>query len=324
MSEQLLGPTHRAVAERDTTPSPLPTAARLLAGAAAVVASTDEQAARAHATFRLMVRVTDGVLTLAILAALCCAAWEYSTQRYVDAFSDAIVPVSGSAERKIQSILDWMTHPPTRFVSDSVMGHDRDPLDTLNYNTLLQVCGTATNAFINLADTSNLNARRLLLLDSNGGTKHVDAEVWVDGRWIVVDPTFRVILRGLNGKMLTRRELANPAVFSAATRAIPGYDPSYSFERTEHIRLTGIPVIGRPVQRVLNSLIPAWQDSAEISLTFERESLLALTIALVIALILLAFRVVFYWIGSKRLGIHSTSMSRRIQAAYRAFVNPAS
>ena len=297
--------------------------------AAAVVITPDKAGTRAHRAFRLIVRITNGFLTFAILAALWCAAWEYSTQRYVDAFSDAIVANSGvnsgSPEQKIQFILNWMAHPPGRLVGGIVGApHDRDPFDTLNYDSLLRVCGTATNAFINLADTSGLSARRLLLLDPDGGTKHVDAEVWIDGRWFVVDPTFHVILRGVDGKMLTRRELANPAVFSAATRTIPGYDPSYSFERTEHIRLARIPIVGRPVQRILNSLIPAWQDSAEISLIFERESLLALTIALVIALILLAFRLVLYWFGSKRLGIHSASMSRRIQAAYRAFVNPTS
>lgn len=325
MSEQLLGPTHRTVTERDTAPSPLPTAAPLPADSAAVVVSPDEQAARAHATFRLIVRVTNALLTLAILGALSCAAWEYSTQRYVDAFSDAIVPVSGSPELKVQSILDWMAHPPARFAAEIAGGpHDRDPLDTLNYKALLQVCGTATNAFLNLADTSGLSARRLLLLDSADGTKHVDAEILVNGRWFVVDPTFRVILRGPDGKMLTRRELASPATFAAATQTIPAYDPSYSFERTEHVRLIGIPVIGRPVQRVLNFLVPAWQDSAEISLIFERESLLALTIAIAIALILLVFRLMLYWIGSTRLGISSPSFSRRLQSAYGAFMRPAS
>jgi hypothetical protein len=49
------------------------------------------------------------------------------------------------------------------------------------------VCGTATNAFINLADSGRLPARRILLLNSDQGAKHVDAEVLVKGRWIVLD-----------------------------------------------------------------------------------------------------------------------------------------
>lgn len=324
MSEKSLSPMHRAVTEPEMS-SPLSNAAPLPAIASDVMVSSTELETRAHPLFRLILRLTDILLTLAVVAALCCAAWEYSTHRYVDAFSDAIVPVSASPERKIQSILDWMTHPPKRFGGEITPSqHDRDPLDTLNYKALLQICGTATNAFINLADTSGLGARRLLLLGPDGGTMHVDAEVWIDGRWFVVDPTFHVILRGVDGKMLTRRELADPAVFSAATRTIPRYDRSYSFERTTHIRLVGIPLIGKPASRIMDSLFPAWQDSAEISLIVERQSLLDTVVAIVIALILFAFRLVLYWVGSTRLGVHSPPLSHRIRSAYRAFMNPAS
>jgi hypothetical protein len=90
---------------------------------------------------------------------------------------------------------------------------DRDPTDTLNYDSLLRVCGTATNAFINLAVSGGLPARRILLLNSYQGAKHVDAEVLVKGRWIVVDPGFRTILRTLDDNTLTRDQLVSPAVF---------------------------------------------------------------------------------------------------------------
>ena len=40
----------------------------------------------------------------------------------------------------------------------------RDPQDTLNYHQLLEVCGSATNAFLNLSRSTGLQARRLLLL----------------------------------------------------------------------------------------------------------------------------------------------------------------
>lgn len=325
MSEQSLSPMRRAATEPKMAASPLTTASPLSAIVPETIVSSTEPATRAHHLFRTVIRVTNILLTLAIIAALGCTAWEYSTQRYVDAFSDAIVPVSGSPELKVQSILDWMAHPPARFATEIAGGpHDRDPLDTLNYKALLQVCGTATNAFLNLADTSNLSARRLLLLDSAGGTKHVDAEILVNGRWFVVDPTFRVILRGPDGRMLTQRELTNPVTFAAATRNIPNYDPSYSFERTAHIRVSGIPLIGKPTTRALDSLLPTWQDSAAISLVVERESLLAMVVAILIALTLLVFRLMLYWFGSKRLGIHSPSLTRRIRSAYRAFVNPSS
>ena len=71
----------------------------------------------------------------------------------------------------------------------------RDPEITLTYRQLLNVCGTATNAFLNLARSSDLRARRLLLLTPDRNTKHVVAEVLNGERWIIVDPTYRVILK---------------------------------------------------------------------------------------------------------------------------------
>jgi len=308
----------RSATKPDLTPAPAASATRALA------VPPLETAKQAHPFFRALVRLSNVLLLLAIVAALYCTAWEFSTQRYADAFSDAIVPVSASPEQKVQSLLDWMAHPPARFTTGIVgTPNDRNPIDTLNYKALLQVCGTATNAFINLADTSDLSARRLLLLGPNGRTRHVDAEVWIDGRWFVVDPTFRVILRGAGGNMLTRRELANPAVFAAATRGIPRYDPSYNFEHTAHIRIAAVPLVGKPAGRVLDSLLPRWQDSALISLIVERESLLNLDIALLVVLLLLAFRLALYWFGAARLGIHPVPVSSRLRCAYRAFLHPA-
>ncbi len=40
----------------------------------------------------------------------------------------------------------------------------RDPQETLNYRQLLDVCGSATNAFLNLSRSGGLETRRLLLL----------------------------------------------------------------------------------------------------------------------------------------------------------------
>lgn len=277
--------------------------------------------AGAHRYLRVAARVTDLFVPLAILAILCCSAWSYSTQLYVDAFSDAIVPVSGTPEQKIQSILDWMAHPPARFLGGAV-GNDRNPIDTLNYKALLKVCGTATNAFINLADTSDLRARRLLLLDAHGETKHVDAEVWVAGHWFVIDPTFHTILRGADGRMLTRADLADPQIFSRAVRGIPHYDLRYSFERTTHIRTAGIPLIGKPAGRLLDSLLPGWQDSALVSLILERSSLLALSVTFIVALFLWLLRFSLRWYGQKRLYVSYPGIAARIRSGIRAFINP--
>ena len=117
----------------------------------------------------------------------------------------------------------------------------RDPEDTLNFEHLLQVCGTATNAFVNLAQSSGLHARRLLLLAENRTSKHVVAEVLIDDRWVVVDPSYRSFLRLPNGRLLIPAELQNSVIFRAATQAIPDYPQSYTYERTVHVRLGRIP-----------------------------------------------------------------------------------
>src|SRR5258707_15571770 len=146
---------------------------------------------------------------------------EYSVRRYLDGFSDAIVPNSQTVEQKVQAILNWMRAEPSRTIATNPDAlAKRDPEITLTYRQLLNVCGTATNAFLNLARSSDLRVRRLLLLSPEHTTKHVVAEVLIDERWIVVDPTYRVIMQDARGHYLTRSELRDPAVFSEATGAI--------------------------------------------------------------------------------------------------------
>ena len=127
---------------------------------------------------------------------------------------------------------------------DNVLDH-RNPEDTLNFQELLKVCGTATNAFVNLAQSSGLPARRLLLLNEERVSKHVVVEVLIDNRWIIVDPSYRTMLRLPDGSLVTRAELQNPEIFHAATQAIPDYPQDYTYERTVHVRIGRIPWIGR-------------------------------------------------------------------------------
>lgn len=274
-----------------------------------------------HRVFLGLWYFTNSLLLLSIVATLYCIGWEYSTRKYLKGFSDAIIPFAAPQEQKIQAILDWMSNGPARLAArrDGTIP-DRDPTDTLNYNSLLRVCGTATNAFINLADSGGLTTRRILLLDSNNSAKHVDAEVLVDGRWIVVDPLFRSILRGPNGAPVTREELTNPPVFSVATQNIPNYDPNYSFERTAHVRLARLRFIGAPLRRALDFLLPGWEDSTTVSLLVERESLAAMVVVIVIVLFLGLLRIWLRWYGEKRLGVHSIRVRDQLRRACQAFL----
>src|SRR5215470_17430554 len=161
-------------------------------------------------------------LILSLLALVYSGVWEYSVRRYLAGFSDAIVPAGATPEKRVEALLDWMRTGPSRSEELGPTGLAmRDPEKTLNYQQLLSVCGTATNAFLNLARSSDLPARRLLLLTADRSTKHVVAEVLIDGRWVVADPSYRILLRDAAGDMVTRNDLKNPQVFAQATGKIP-------------------------------------------------------------------------------------------------------
>jgi hypothetical protein len=276
-----------------------------------------------HTLFRIVWFGVNILLLFSLLAVMWSSAWEYSTRRYLKGFSDAIIPLSSSPTQKIQAILNWMSHTPTRIgQAPASLTDDRDPTDTLNYDSLLRVCGTATNAFINLADSGGLAARRLLLLDANGTTIHVVAEVLINGRWIVVDPTSRAIFRGPDGGMLTRADLVKPAIFAAATSKIPGYDPDYVFDRSVHIRVARLGLAGRVLGRVLDRFLPNWEGSAALSLIVERESLGMTVFFTLAALLLLLLRTSLRWYGAARLGVRPSRIRHSLRRLGQLLLEP--
>jgi Transglutaminase-like superfamily len=289
-----------------------------------VATNQDDYSERTHPVFLTLWYAVNSLLILSILLAVYAAGWEYSTRRYLKGFSDAIIPESASPQEKIDAILNWMSHGPSRqqTIPDS-SSSDRDPTSTLNYASLLRVCGSATNAFVNLADSEGLSARRLLLLDSNRRTRHVVAEVLMDGRWIVVDPAFRTQLRGEDGESLTREQLTDPAVLSAATAAIPQYESEYTYDITAHVRLARIRFGGIPLKTALTELFPDWENSAAMSLLLERESLATLAVALLLISVLAFLRVVMRWYGESRLGFQSIRIRNQLRRASEAFLEVA-
>ena len=67
----------------------------------------------------------------------------------------------------------------------------------------LDVCGSGgTNAFVNLSRSAGLEARRLLLLAPEHTAKHVVAEVHLEGRWVIVDPAYHVLMKDSRGESL--------------------------------------------------------------------------------------------------------------------------
>jgi len=255
-----------------------------------------------------------------LLAVVYSGSWEYSVRRYLEGFSDAIVPVGATPEKRVQAILDWMRTGPPRSEELSPTGLAmRDPEKTLNYQQLLTVCGTATNAFLNLARSSNLPARRLLLLTADRNTKHVVAEVQLNGRWIVVDPTYRVILRNAAGEMVTRNDLKDPQTFSEVIAKIPGYPAEYNYQNYAHVRVARLPLQGFQLRPVLDRIFPGWDENLDWSLLLERESFFVLCMFIAGSLFSLTLREAMAWYSDRRLKIPRFHLREHFARAGAAF-----
>lgn len=273
-----------------------------------------------HFLFRVVWRGVNLLLVAAVTLSLYAGFREYSVRRYLDGFSDAIVPNVMPENQKLEAILDWMRAEPSRANSTNPDAlSKRDPELTLTYKQLLNVCGTATNAFLNLARSSDVRARRLLLLGPDGNTKHVVAEVLVDGRWIVVDPTYRFIMKDAAGRYLTRQDLQNPAVFAQAISATPNYPREYTYEYVAHVRLSRVPLVGQSLRRLFDASLPGWEEAIDWSLLLERVSFFYLVLSVAFVLLFLVLRVMLAWYADSRLRIRRFRLREHVWRAGAAF-----
>lgn len=272
-----------------------------------------------HPVFRAVWWSCNLLLAVALVAVAYTGVREFAIRWYLDGFSDAIVPGILPPEPKVQAILDWMRVEPSRAPGNPDGLSTRDPHVTLNYQKLLQVCGTATNAFLNLAREDDLRVRRLLLLTADANTKHVVAEVLIDGRWIVVDPTYRMIMRDARGRMLTRADLQRPELFAEATGAIPNYPSEYTYEHVAHVRLARLPFQGFHLRKVLDFIYPTWEEAVDWGLLLERESFFYLVLASTAFLLLLLFRQVLGWYADSMLRIPRFHFRENLMRAGLAF-----
>ncbi len=257
-----------------------------------------------HLIFRAFWRGVNLLLAVVVVSSMYAGVREYTVRNYLKGFSDAVVPEAAAPEQKVEAILAWMKSGPARYVAADPAGlSTRDPENTLNYQQLLNICGTATNAFLNLARSGGLNVRRLLLLTPERNTKHVVAEVLIGGRWVIVDPTYRVLLRNAQGQLLTRNELRNAAAFAEATSAVPSYPSEYNFDHYAHVRLARLPLDGMGLRRLLDGALPGWDEAVDWSLLLERESFLVLVVSICLTLLFLLLRAVLAWYADSRLRI---------------------
>jgi len=259
---------------------------------------------REHRAFRGVWWSVNFLLLTALLGVIYSGGWEFSVRRYLDGFSDAIVPASEPAERQVDAILDWMRKGPPRLVAANPSALPaRDPQATLNYQQLLSVCGTATNAFLNLAHSNGLRVRRLLLLAPDRTTKHVVAEVLIDGHWAIVDPAYRLLMRDGKGRTLTREDLRDPAIFAEASSVVPHYPKNYTYESFAHVRLARVPLLGLPLRWMLDRALPNWEEEFDWALLLERQSFFVLCASASALLFFALLRIFLGWYADHRLNI---------------------
>jgi hypothetical protein len=118
-----------------------------------------------------------------------------------------------------------------------------------------------------------------------------------------VDPTYRMIFRDSSGRLLTRTQLQDPAIFQIATRSIPDYPQSYTYENTVHVRLARIPLVGRYLRRLLNFIWPSWEERLDWTPLMERKSFALMTVSILLLGFALALRLLLSWYGTRWLGI---------------------
>jgi len=278
---------------------------------------------REHCVFRAAWWSTNALL-IAAIALLCFASgWEYSVRRYLKGFSDAIVPKVASPEERVEAILEWMRHGPSRDSGRHLGGlAARDPENTLNYQELLQVCGTATNAFLNVGESAGLHVRRLLLLGPDRRAIHVLAEAQIDNRWVVVDPAYRVMLRDAQGRLLTREQLRSPELLEQARSNIRGYPSAYDFRSVVHVRLARIPLIGGlRLRHVFDRVYPGWEERFDWSLIVERESFALVVVACLATIFLLLTRGTLAWYADRRLHVARVHLRWQLRRAGMALVS---
>jgi len=276
---------------------------------------------KGHPFYRVLWASVNTLLVASVVLLVVGLVWEYSTRRYLQGFADAVVPLSDDPEQKVEAILAWMEHGPARRTTKNPEELAlRDPHTTLNYEQLLKVCGTATNAFVNLAASSGLDSRRLLLLSADGGSKHVVAEVYLGGRWVVADPAFHRLFRDAQGRTVTRYQLQEPQVWQQATSVVPNYPLLYTYEKTVHVRLSRIPYVGRYLRKTLDKISPGWEEEFDWTLLLERESLALTFAAAALVLAALMGRLVLGWYGRRRLGIERVRLRDQLWQAGKALL----
>jgi hypothetical protein len=119
---------------------------------------------------------------------------------------------------------------------------------------------------------------------------------------------------------LTRKELQDPAKFREAASLVPNYPADYSYDRYTHVRLARLPLDGFHLRKLLESILPGWDETLDWSLFLERESYFALVITVASAFLLLTLRLLLAWYADRRLLVSRFHFRQHLLRATSAFL----
>lgn len=258
----------------------------------------------ASSLFRPSWILVNALLVVALMGTLWFGVEEFHVRHYLKGFSTAIVPMEVEPQQKVEIILAWMSKGPRPPVTEgAAVLTKRELQDSLNYRDLMAVCGDSTNAFLYLSRSAGVETRRLLLLSPEGTTKHVVAEVYLNGRWVIVDPAYGVLMKDLRGNLLTRKDLQNPKLLQEATSSLQDYRPEYTYENCAHVQPAVLPFHGAGLHWLADWFFPYHEPSSDWSLLLERRSFLYLSISACSLLLLSLVRSMLAWVADHYLHI---------------------
>lgn len=152
------------------------------------------------------------------------------------------------------------------------------------------------------------NGRRNTLLPKDGSTPSGSSSILPSALPSRSHPT----------RAPAQRTPESPDVCRRARR-LPSSPPDYNYERYAHVRLARLPLEGSRLRKLLESILPGWDETLDWSLFLERESFF-LVVTTALALVSLILRARLGWYADHRLRLPRFPLRRRLVRAGAVFL----
>ncbi len=213
--------------------------------------------------------------TLRALTALCLALAALSlgahlrSQSLVDQTADRIDAGRGlTARERMEAYIHFAA---TRIPDPGLEGLPNDivrawyrfnpmhpgPADVLRWGSDFRgPCGSRSRVVVAMLKSRGIHARLLLLLDGKQHSIHTVVETYIDGRWVVADPTYDIVFHRRDGRLATRDDLRrDPGLLALATEGREPYPSIYSYTRAAHTNWHKIPIVLPAAHGILTALL---------------------------------------------------------------------